>query len=208
MTKIKDQFTLMAILLIPIGVAINLLGGTLAKQLQMWIFLDSIGTFLVAMLAGPVIGLITGGLSILLLSIQDVTLLPWAILAAAMGFLVGVLAQRRLFTKWSGTVLGIVLVVAASVLVSVLMSLWLYGGFTTSGISVFTGILHDNAGLPLPLSVTISHVLGETVDKTISILVPVLVIRALSRRTLVKFPLGDVWVDRLRRLRETSRAGA
>lgn len=208
MTKLKDQFTLMAILLIPIGVAVNLLGGTLAKQLQMWIFLDSIGTFLVAMLAGPVIGLITGGLSILLLSIQDVTLLPWAILAAAMGLLVGVLAQRGLFTRWGGVVVGILLVVAASVLVSVVMSLWLYGGFTTSGISVFTGILHDNMGLPLGLSVTISHVLGEAVDKTISILVPVFVIRALSKRTLLKFPLGDVWVNARKRQAVTSDAGA
>lgn len=194
MSKLKDQFTLMAILLIPIGVAINLLGGTLAKQLQLWIFLDSIGTFLVAMLAGPLIGLITAVLSILLLSIQDVTLAPWAILAGAMGLLVGELARRGVFTRWAGLVLGILAVVAASVLVSVLMSIYLYGGFTTSGISVFTGILHDNIGLPLGVSVTISHVLGETVDKAISILVPVFVIRALSKRTLLKFPLGEVWV--------------
>ena len=206
MSKLKDQFTLMAILLIPIGVAINLLGGTLAKQLQMWIFLDSIGTFLVAMLAGPVIGLITGGLSVVLLSIQDPTLLPWAILAAAMGLVVGLLAQQGFFTRWGGIVAGIVIVVAASVLVSVLMSIYLYGGFTTSGISIFTGILHDNMGLPLGLSVTISHVLGETVDKVISILVPVFVIRALSKRTLLKFPLGEIYVNA--RKRGTSDAGA
>ncbi|MBK5249616.1 MAG: hypothetical protein JJE50_09315 [Actinomycetales bacterium] len=206
MSKLKDQFTLMAILLIPIGVAINLLGGTLAKQLQMWIFLDSIGTFLVAMLAGPVIGLITGGLSVVLLSIQDPTLLPWAILATAMGLVVGLLAQQGFFTRWGGIVAGIVIVVAASVLVSVLMSIYLYGGFTTSGISIFTGILHDNMGLPLGLSVTISHVLGETVDKVISILVPVFVIRALSKRTLLKFPLGEIYVNA--RTRGTSDAGA
>lgn len=206
MSKLKDQFTLMAILLIPIGVAINLLGGTLAKQLQMWIFLDSIGTFLVAMLAGPVIGLITGGLSVVLLSIQDPTLLPWAILATAMGLVVGLLAQQGFFTRWGGIVAGIVIVVAASVLVSVLMSIYLYGGFTTSGISIFTGILHDNMGLPLGLSVTISHVLGETVDKVISILVPVFVIRALSKRTLLKFPLGEIYVNA--RKRGTSDAGA
>ena len=206
MSKLNDQFTLMAILLIPIGVAINLLGGTLAKQLQMWIFLDSIGTFLVAMLAGPVIGLITGGLSVVLLSIQDPTLLPWAILATAMGLMVGLLAQQGFFTRWGGIVAGIVIVVAASVLVSVLMSIYLYGGFTTSGISIFTGILHDNMGLPLGLSVTISHVLGETVDKVISILVPVFVIRALSKRTLLKFPLGEIYVNA--RKRGTSDAGA
>lgn len=206
MSKLKDQFTLMAILLIPIGVAINLLGGTLAKQLQMWIFLDSIGTFLVAMLAGPVIGLITGGLSVVLLSIQDPTLLPWAILATAMGLVVGLLAQQGFFTRWGGIVAGIVIVVAASVLVSVLMSIYLYGGFTTSGISIFTGILHDNMGLPLGLSVTISHVLGETVDKVISILVPVFVIRALSKRTLLKFPFGEIYVNA--RKRGTSDAGA
>lgn len=193
MSKLKDQFSLMAILLIPIGVTINLLAGTLAKQLNLWIFLDSIGTFLVAMLAGGVIGLITGGLSILLLSVQDVTLAPWAILAALMGLVVGLLARRGVFARWGGTVLGIVIVSAASIAVSVVLSLVLYGGFTTSGISVLTGILHQT-GLSLPASVTASHFLGETIDKTISILIPVLVVRALSKRTLLRFPLGEVYL--------------
>lgn len=193
MSKFKEQFSLMAILLIPIGVTINLLAGTLAKQLNLWIFLDSIGTFLVAMLAGGVIGLITGGLSILLLSVQDVTLAPWAILAALMGLVVGLLARRGAFARSGGTVLGIVIVSAASIAVSVLLSLVLYGGFTTSGISVLTGILHQT-GLSLPASVTASHFLGETIDKSISILIPVLVIRALSKRTLLRFPLGEVYL--------------
>lgn len=195
MSKIKEQFSLMAILLIPIGVAINLIAGTLAKQLNLWIFLDSIGTFLVAMLAGGVIGLLTGGLSILLLSVQDVTLLPWAILAAAMGLVVGLLARRGAFAGWGGTVLGMVIVSVASIAVSVAMSYWLFGGFNTSGISVLTGILHQ-MGMPLLTAVTASHFLGETIDKTISILIPVLVLRTLSTRTLLRFPLGEIYAKR------------
>ena len=51
-------------MLIPIAIAINIiLGQTVAAALKVPIYLDSIGTILVGVLAGPIAGAATGGLT-------------------------------------------------------------------------------------------------------------------------------------------------
>jgi hypothetical protein len=62
--SIAAQFDTRTIVLIPIAVAINIiLGATVANALKIPIYLDSIGTILVGVLAGPVAGALTGFLS-------------------------------------------------------------------------------------------------------------------------------------------------
>jgi energy-coupling factor transport system substrate-specific component len=59
-TKVKNDFTLISVLLIPVAVAINFVGGQLAMALKLPIYLDSIGTMLVGLIAGPWVGAATG----------------------------------------------------------------------------------------------------------------------------------------------------
>jgi energy-coupling factor transport system substrate-specific component len=206
--SIKRDFTLMAILLIPVAIAINVVGGQLAKTLQLWIFLDSIGTFIVAMLAGPWIGLVTGILSVLLLSTTDVTMLPWAALAGLMGFVVGVLARHGWFTTWSRAFGGFLVVAISSIVLSAAVTMLFFGGFTTSGVSVLTGLINDNTGLSLFQSVIASHIVGEVLDKGISIALAVVVVRALSNRALLRFPNGEIFVAARKKERGVARTPA
>jgi energy-coupling factor transport system substrate-specific component len=199
MASVKRDFTLMTILLIPVAIAINVVGGQLAKSLQLWIFLDSIGTFLVAMLAGPWVGLVTGALSVLILALGDPTMAPWAILAAAMGFLVGVLARRRMLTTAPRAAVSALVVTLISVAVSVVISYFLYGGFTTSGVSILTGAIHDYSELPLFVAVVLSHVPAELVDKFLSVGIAFVVVRSLSNRALLRFPHGEIFLAARRR---------
>ncbi|WP_193313033.1 ECF transporter S component [Georgenia subflava] len=206
--SIKRDFTLMAILLIPVAVAINFVGGQLAKTLQLWIFLDSIGTFIVAMLAGPWIGLVTGALSVLLLALGDATMAPWSILAAAMGFLVGVLARRGMFNTWGRAAISALIVTLISVAVSVLLSYFLYGGFTTSGVSILTGAINDYSDLPLFLAVVASHVPAELIDKFLAVGIATLVVRSMSKRALLRFPHGEIFVDARKKDRPAARTAS
>ena len=65
--SIARQFDTRTIVLMPIAVAINIiLGATVANALKIPIYLDSIGTILVGVLAGPAAGAMTGFLSNLL----------------------------------------------------------------------------------------------------------------------------------------------
>ena len=50
--SIKDDFTMLTILLIPIGVAVNVVGGNLASLLKLPMYLDTIGTIFTGIIAG------------------------------------------------------------------------------------------------------------------------------------------------------------
>ena len=49
-------------IMIPLGVAINYVGGQIASSLGLTIYLDSIGTVIVAAIMGPWVGAISGAL--------------------------------------------------------------------------------------------------------------------------------------------------
>ena len=52
MSTQKQKLNKLAIFLIPIGIAVNVVGGQLAVLLKLPVFLDSIGTFVVGALCG------------------------------------------------------------------------------------------------------------------------------------------------------------
>lgn len=197
-TRIKDDFSLMAILLIPIAVAINFVGGSLALALQLPVYLDSIGTFLVAMLAGPWVGGITGAASLLMVSVTDPTSLPWTIVATAIGIVVGYLARYGFFTRWHKIILSIVIVITASVLLVVLVRYVVFGGFT-SGTSSFIAAGMISAGFPFWIAQFVSAFILELPDKILTVIIPVLVIRSMSDRYLLKFSNGRIFIDSRRK---------
>lgn len=61
--KQKKSISIIVISLIPICLAINVVGGNLASALKIPLYVDSIGTILIGMLCGPAIGCLTGALT-------------------------------------------------------------------------------------------------------------------------------------------------
>jgi uncharacterized membrane protein YidH (DUF202 family) len=132
--SITSQFDTRTIVLIPIAIAINIiLGQTVAAALKIPVYLDSIGTILVGVLAGPIAGAATG-----LLSNLSWTFLlagtpfgspfawPFAIVAAVIGFVAGIAGQAGAFRPRPGTPSSR-LVVAAVVAIAVLGGLAVWG---------------------------------------------------------------------------------
>lgn len=68
-TFLQKQFSTKALVLIPIAVGINLIGGTLCSTLKLPLFLDMIGTVLVACLSGPWVAALCGLITNLFLAI-------------------------------------------------------------------------------------------------------------------------------------------
>lgn len=60
---IKKDFNTMIWVLIPVAIAINIVMGQIVVILKLPIYLDSIGTVLVAVIGGPWAGALTGALS-------------------------------------------------------------------------------------------------------------------------------------------------
>jgi energy-coupling factor transport system substrate-specific component len=100
LASISSQFDTRTIVLMPIAIAINIiLGATVANALKIPIYLDSIGTILVAALAGPIPGALTGALSNLLWTyvlpppFQNGPAAAFAIVAAVIGVMAGLVAR-------------------------------------------------------------------------------------------------------------------
>ena len=94
--SIKTDFSLLSILLIPIGVALNVVGDQLVAALSLPLYLDSFGAVLAGYLAGPWVGMLTGVLTNVLTGIvRNPTLLPYAITNGCIGLMAGLFARAQ-----------------------------------------------------------------------------------------------------------------
>ena len=186
--------------LIIAGVVVNVLPGQIAVLFfagSFPLFLDMIGTAIVAITLGPIFGVATSVL----------TLLPWAILAAPtgeasvvlwlapvsiIGALVWGLGANLQLTNSSltrFTLLNVIVgVVCSIVAVSIIMAV--FAGAAQHGLiqqKADTAIL---SGLPLPLAVLLANMFTSIVDKTLSGLIALLVAGSVLRKyaptTIVK----------------------
>jgi energy-coupling factor transport system substrate-specific component len=118
MEWVRRQFDTRTIVLMPIAIAVNIvLGQTVAAVLKIPIYLDSIGTVLVAVLAGPIPGMVTGLLSNLIWTyllpapFNSPYAAPFAIVAVEIGLLAGLFAWFGFFrtrpnTPWPTLIAG------------------------------------------------------------------------------------------------------
>ena len=127
------RFDTRTLVLMPIAIAINIvLGQTIASVLKIPIYLDSIGTVLVGVLAGPIPGLVTGLLSNVLWTyvvpppFHNDFAAPFAITASFIGFYSGLVAQVG-FMRSRPNADWVRVIVAAIVVLLVLGVIGFYG---------------------------------------------------------------------------------
>lgn len=139
------RFDTRTLVLIPIAIAINIvLGQTVASVLKVPIYLDSIGTVLVGVLAGPIPGLVTGVVTNLLWTyvlpapFHSDYAAPFAPVAAWIGFFAGVVAQWGFLRSRPNTDVGRI-VAGAVILILVIGGIGYYGllPFYTDGTFTF-----------------------------------------------------------------------
>jgi hypothetical protein len=114
----SGMFSTRVIALMPVAIAINIvLGYTVQQVLKLPIYLDSIGTILVGVLAGPIPGALTGILSNLIWQyapgIGGGTIGPFAITAGVIGLLAGLWGRLGVYRSRPAT--GNQLIIAALV---------------------------------------------------------------------------------------------
>jgi hypothetical protein len=104
----SGMFSTRVIALMPVAIAINIvLGYTVQTILKLPIYLDSIGTILVGVLAGPIPGALTGILSNLIWQyapgIGGGTIGPFAITAGVIGLLAGLWGRLGIYRSRPAT---------------------------------------------------------------------------------------------------------
>ncbi len=189
----KNKLSLMTVLLFPIAIAINFVGGQIVAILKLPMFLDCIGTVLVGALTGPIGGLVVGVVTNLILAITQPPFLPYAIVSAAIGVVAGICAKKGMFKTAKQTFIVGLIIWAVATITSVPITAYLFGGATGSGSSVITGIL-VGTGQGLMQAVFTTSILTETADKFITVYIVYFIIKSIPVRTISKFDLGDIYI--------------
>ena len=108
--SIARQFDTRTLVLMPVAIAINIvLGMAVASALKIPLYLDSVGTILVAALSGPLAGAATGLLSTLAWTylvpppLQSPFAAPFSIVQAVIGLLAGTFAAMGWLRSRPGT---------------------------------------------------------------------------------------------------------
>lgn len=191
----KEDFTLVALLLIPVSVAINMVGFQICQLLRLPIFLDSIGTILVAIIAGPIISIITGFVTNLINAIFNPTYFPYVITSMAIGAFAGVLSKYGMFkSKLKVFISGFILTLVSTI-VSAPVTVFFFGGLTGSTGSIITaGLLAS--GQQMWTAVFSSGFIIEAVDKLISVYIVAFIVGKISERYLSKLKYGYLYIGR------------
>ncbi|WP_419887638.1 ECF transporter S component [Neobacillus niacini] len=193
MKGIKKDFTLFAILLIPIGVAVNVVAGELVELLKIPLFLNQIGTMIVAMVAGPWVGAITGGVSKLIFGIFNPTQLAFMPVAMASGIVVGLLAKKGMTTKvWKVAITGFIVAIVA-ILIATPTTVIVFGGASGTGSDALTAIVLAS-GKEIWTAVVTQKIFVESIDKILSIFVAYMIVRKMSDQYLSKQNYGHLYI--------------
>lgn len=172
-----------AIALIPVCLVINIVIGELIGSIGVPLYLDSLGTVLMAALLGPVAGLATGTLSSVVWGFINPAALPFAAVSAATGWMAGWVIQRGAFQRiWrivvSGAIIGIV-----SGMLAAPVAAFVYGGTAGLGTGALVSVFRE-FGNSLLASVTMQSLVSDPLDKIVVLAVVALTVKALPQRVL------------------------
>ena len=171
------------IAVIPVALVLNIVVGEIVGTIGLPLYLDSVGTVLVAALAGPIAGLATGTLSSVVWGLINPAALPFAASAAATGWLAGLAVKSGAFKHWwsvivSGAIIGIITgAIAAPV------AAFVYGGTAGVGTGAVVSLFRE-LGNSLLASVTMQSFISDPLDKAIVFLIVWAALKALPKRTL------------------------
>lgn len=149
-------------------------------------YLDTLGTVLVAALVGPTAGLATGALSSVVWGLFNPLAIPFVAGSALTGWLAGWVFQQ----KWAKNLLAIV---ASGLVVGLVtgaiaapVAAFVYGGTAGVGTGAVV-LLFQEMGQSLFGAVTTQAFLSDPLDKIIVFLAVALVLRALPQRIRGQF---------------------
>lgn len=191
--SIKEDFSMLAILIIPVAVAVNFVGGQMASLLKLPCYLDAIGTIFGAMLCGPWVGAVIGLVTNIVTGIANPVNFAFIPVSVVVGLVTGFLARKKMFSTWWKWVISMILMALSSIIVAAPIIVYVYGGVTGGGTSIITATAMA-AGANIWAAVIGSDGLFTVVDRIISFVISYLIIKVIPGRTLIKFACGENYI--------------
>lgn len=192
---LKYDFSLMALVLIPVGVSINVVGYQMSQILKLPIFIDQIGTILVSMLTGPWVGMVTGLLGNVVNGMIYPTAFGYAVVSMLIGFVSGFLSRWRWYSNIVGVVLGCALLNVVSSVSAAIVTVFMFGGVTGAGTDLLTAAFVAS-GQALWNSVLTTNVISGTVNTIVNFAIAWIIVRRIPDRFLVKLNYGLPYIKK------------
>ena len=185
--QLKKDFSTITLALMAVGIVLNIILGQVVSLLKLPIFLDSIGTVIVALLAGPWAGGLTGLLTNLIWGmISDPVAAAFAPVAMIIGIVAGLCAKYGLFKTWWQAILSGVIICLALSVVAIPIRVYMFGGVTGSGADFITAYLIAT-GRDLFSAVIITVIADNLIDKVVTALLAWGIVKGLPKRFTARF---------------------
>lgn len=165
---------------IALAIVLNVIGGHIALLFHLPIYLDSIGTIMIAMLYGPVYGMLPPLLYGLVMGFSiDIYSLYYMPVGMILGLTTG-LAARYFSLKGWRIIPGALMITIPGTIVSSIITAVLFGGITSSGSTIIVQLL-NKAGLGLTASVFVVQIMTDYLDRILSLVLVAFLLRMIPR---------------------------
>lgn len=182
--RISQEMTGPALPFIAFCIALNLTAGQITAALKIPLYLDSIGTILVAVLVGPWSAVLCGSVAnILAAAVGNPSMMFFIPVVAAIGAFTGLLARLGWFRKWYLVCIGGILQGILAAIVSAPISAYLFSGVMMAGTD-FLVLYFRSMGNTLLDSVIYQGLASDPADKLVSYVVVFLLVKNLPQRLL------------------------
>lgn len=171
-------------------VAMNIVLGIITSALGIPLYLDTLGTVLTAALIGPLPGVIVGSLSNIITGFMySVSDIPFFLVNAAIGLIVGLVAKKWKFTFPVALILGLALSVICPV-IGTPIGIMVYGGLNGTLSDVLVLALQQT-GQSIFAASFIRNIASNLVDKVGTCLIAWAVLKSLPARFKDNFTLQN-----------------
>jgi len=174
--------------LIAFGAALNIVMGQAVQMIKLPLYLDSIGTILIACLVGPVAGMLTGAFANLTLGFFfNYAFIFFIPVTLVIGAFSGFVARLGAFKRWytalpCGIVQGILGAVASAPIAA-----FMFGGVTMGGTD-FLVLYFRAIGKSIIQSAFLQGIAADPVDKAASYLIVYFLLTRIPRTILLRLP--------------------
>ncbi|AMW33245.1 energy-coupling factor transport system substrate-specific component [Fervidobacterium changbaicum] len=184
----SSRLTTMIVVLIPVAVGINYAGKFFAEALKLPLWLDSIGTVLAAMLAGPVVGGLSGAINNIIygLTAGPISFI-YALTSIGIGVAAGLLYKAKMFENaFRAFLSGLIIAVVATV-ISVPLNVIFWEGQTGNvwGDALFAFLRSKNVGVWL--ASFFDELVVDLVDKVLTVFIAYGIFKALPKSLVYSF---------------------
>lgn len=175
--KLKSNY---ALTLIPICIAINVIGGVIANQLKLPVFLDSIGTCLSGVILGPLLGATTGFMTQLVVALinGEVLVIAFGLVQIGVGLTAGLFAKYGKFQNWFHVIIASIVAAFVASLIAAPVATFLFGGVHGQGVDfIVAGLMAS--GKDVFSSAFLARIPANLFDKGMALVISFIILQRL-----------------------------